>query len=745
MNNRIFSKFIQVFPFLFFALFTYLISYRLIGGIISTGDFPYSWPFSSDNSFSTWNTAYLGFSRASSMFGSLIFSFIPYFFSKIGFSNESISYFHNYGPVYLCSLFYFFITKNISKSTSLSYFAGLFIILNNFVLEHFLVLPGVIFYSLIIYGITLFICYNIYLQGLNLKKIILIIFLSFFHLHPFYFVINLMFLFIFSLYYSITHSKLYSRRQLYSYLIILFVGVIVIQSYWLIPFIKNVFISSSLQVYGKEGQSAVFSGYFQSISYTGLFSLYHYPGTLGEQMHGGVLQFILYFYLLSLLIFLLIKDQAKNSSWIIFLFFTLLIFFNLALGPISKLTGKIWIYFFEHLSVFGFFRSFSRFIILYLVIFIFLFVFLFKNWQSKHKNYVLLFTIFLLLTANIIFFSGDLGGFITSAKLPKEYVSLNKKYFQEDQLQYNILTLPNIPYESYNWFFANKKTKEGKTINQSTYFRELFFSKPVVYNRFAINLEKRNNYLKSFFKYNEDFMFFSNFNRSVDKLNVRYVLVQKDLINVLENNIQIPVKKYLNYFKKDNDFILKEDNEYFTLYENKDYFPIIPTSDIQFVKVNDTKYIVFIKNVTNNKLISFLQSYNEQWKLYLQSNSSDKTCKPVKYFKNTQTTECKSIDKKIDSKDLTFIFKKSIFDNTHKIVNEYANSWTLNSDYIKQNYSNEFYKENSDGTINISLTLYFKPQSYYYLGLIISISSLTTCLIYFIFTGIISLRKNKNV
>ena len=107
MNKKLLFKFIHVFPLLFFALLTYLISRKLIGGIVSTGDFPYFWPFSNVSSFSAWSTSYLGYDRASAMSGLQILTFIPKIFSKLGFSNESASYIHNYGLVYLCSLLYF--------------------------------------------------------------------------------------------------------------------------------------------------------------------------------------------------------------------------------------------------------------------------------------------------------------------------------------------------------------------------------------------------------------------------------------------------------------------------------------------------------------------------------------------------------------------------------------------------------------------------------------------------------------
>ncbi len=44
------------------------------------------------------------------------------------------------------------------------------------------------------------------------------------------------------------------------------------------------------------------------------------------------------------------------------------------------------------------------------------------------------------------------------------------------------------------------------------------------------------------------------------------------------------------------------------------------------------------------------------------------------------------------------------------------------------------YKENPDGSIDLELTLYFKPQSYFYLGIIISGTTLILCLSYLGYT-----------
>ena len=79
---------------------------------------------------------------------------------------------------------------------------------------------------------------------------------------------------------------------------------------------------------------------------------------------------------------------------------------------------------------------------------------------------------------------------------------------------------------------------------------------------------------------------------------------------------------------------------------------------------------------------------------------------------------------------ISYLWLKPIFDSAHQLVNGYANGWTIDPNYIKQNFDPSYYKENPDGSIDIELTLYYKPQSYFYLGLIVSGTTLLVCLGY---------------
>lgn len=220
-----------------------------------------------------------------------------------------------------------------------------------------------------------------------------------------------------------------------------------------------------------------------------------------------------------------------------------------------------------------------------------------------------------------------------------------------------------------------------------------------------------------------------------NKLGYQYVLVEKDAIYSKYHKIK-NYKLYLDELNpnrwdkiyENDDFILyKMKNEYFNgrMFTNN--------CSSFFRRINDTKYKIHIENIKEKQNLSFMETNHSGWKLYLKPSPTDSWCKPTKYYKNTKTTECEHTQKFFEGEELSYLYKKPIFNNTHKVVNDYANGWTINPEYIKKNFSKDYYKENPDGSIDVELVLYFKPQSYFYLGLIISGTTLLGCVGYLIY------------
>jgi hypothetical protein len=204
----------------------------------------------------------------------------------------------------------------------------------------------------------------------------------------------------------------------------------------------------------------------------------------------------------------------------------------------------------------------------------------------------------------------------------------------------------------------------------------------------------------------------------------------------------------------------------YEIYEFISYNPILVTKNILYKMYNPSYYQLNI-TLPSNQSIIFLQSFHPAWKLYLESYSSIDCQDPSRYLDNNltdklnnhslinidsinfnqvsknkptleinHTKECKSENRFYAWGELSKLWRKPIFDNTHTMVYDYANQWTIDPEYIRANYSKDYYKENPDGSIDVRMTLYFLPQSYFYLWLIISGVTFFGCISYLLVSSI---------
>lgn len=140
---------------------------------------------------------------------------------------------------------------------------------------------------------------------------------------------------------------------------------------------------------------------------------------------------------------------------------------------------------------------------------------------------------------------------------------------------------------------------------------------------------------------------------------------------------------------------------------------------ITFQQINPTKYKVRVDNATQPFFLVFSESYDPQWKVYVESMPF-RFNEIVAEYDNTGVKEAKK-EMRFTPTDISYLFKKPLSDDMHRLVNGYANAWYINPEEV--------------GKENFTVTIYFKPQSYYYLGFIIAGLTLLGCLIYLIYNG----------
>ncbi|MBM3206334.1 MAG: hypothetical protein FJZ43_01805 [Candidatus Staskawiczbacteria bacterium] len=238
---------------------------------------------------------------------------------------------------------------------------------------------------------------------------------------------------------------------------------------------------------------------------------------------------------------------------------------------------------------------------------------------------------------------------------------------------------------------------------------------------------------------------YENLLNSISKLNIEYVILNNDINNDLRESYLYGYNKKADlYDNQINSELLekilgekiKDFGNTYSLYKIKDQYlsKTVESDDIYFKKISSTHYEVLVKNLSKNQKISLLSNYSNFWKIYINKNPSDFECGDRNYYLNSngkEIVECHNINS-YNPVSFAYLFKKPVFDDSHKIEYDYANQWVLNPNYIKSNFSKDYYNENGNSSIDVVLTLYFKPQIYFYIGTIISIVTLIGCLIFLI-------------
>jgi hypothetical protein len=98
--------------------------------------------------------------------------------------------------------------------------------------------------------------------------------------------------------------------------------------------------------------------------------------------------------------------------------------------------------------------------------------------------------------------------------------------------------------------------------------------------------------------------------------------------------------------------------------------------------------------------------------------------------------ECGHEGYRLSFEDILFTFKKpSVDEDLHFIANGYANAWYINHKTFDKNGDNK-----------LIIIIYFEQQSYAYLGMLISLSTLCICAVcLFINSLSLLLKRNRKI
>jgi len=411
-----------------------------------------------------------------------------------------------------------------------------------------------------------------------------------------------------------------------------------------------------------------------------------------------------YYFLLPIFVLsgIIINNKNKNVLFISFLFVLGVFLTKQSAEPFGQ--AYLWLY--QHVPGFNAFREASKFYIITALsssILVGYFLSSLKNkFRDNHfKNiltYVFVFSIsiiFLLNAKTVI--TQDIGTMFVPREFPTEYMELNE-FINEQPDYFRILWFPTTSRFSIY-------TNTHPAISALNYIDGDL-------KQFVdFSLTGSNNFDKYLYSIFEN----ERFDNFLDVASVKYVIVPSYL---MWDDVPSPWKNPDNYENKLNKLSYLEKinvSKDILVYENINYKPHIYLTKrqedmnenisfqkIEFNFVNPTEYKISLKNITKIEYLQFSEAYHPGWKIRLGN---------FNYF--------------------SALTKSGYFlpDNYHLKNNAGLNSFIIDPEYIKENYSKEYFHENEDGSIDIELTLYFIPQSMYYIGLIISCITLLFCLV----------------
>lgn len=225
-------------------------------------------------------------------------------------------------------------------------------------------------------------------------------------------------------------------------------------------------------------------------------------------------------------------------------------------------------------------------------------------------------------------------------------------------------------------------------------------------------------------------------NREYEKLkevmfkhNINYILITKNIPDQVlkaewlygDNLVASQDAKLINSLAKKKIFTSKKGN--YELYSTKLRGSIIDSRNLSFERISQVKYKLYINNLKNNQRLVFHDTFHQGWGIFLEKEPKYDFCSVLYNNPKTKTIECKPKEELFELHDLIFSFLKPITNQSETSAENNNNEWNLSSELIKSKFGKEFYVLNKDGSIDIELTLYFRPQNYFYFGIFISIAA----------------------
>lgn len=395
-------------------------------------------------------------------------------------------------------------------------------------------------------------------------------------------------------------------------------------------------------------------------------------------------------------------EQARRYK----VFIVLLLFsVTMAVGSNQGPFKDVYLWAYDHVPLFSMFRSSYKFVSVYIFSLAFFLSLFSITILRKWRVYTSLFLIIIILINAFPFFTGRVFEKNKQFSQVPSYYYEAEKFFQADKGSYRILLLPEQYFAVYNWGFTAGDV-------------ETIWNKQLVVRQAGSALEPSNKLTIDLYSAlsKQDY---EKADGLFKQLNIKYIVQRNDFDWRFYKDISHSPeaeKKLLQPYKKVAT-IGKLD-----IYQvpTKDFIPSVSSPNLSFQKISSTSYRLYFKHLSKPQTLTFLQSFNKDWKLYVEQSPNLSWCNDLHYYSQPKTTECIPATELSGLQNIAYLLSRPVFEESHSLKQNYANDWIVDPSTIKTSYSAIYYKLNKDGTIDIEMKMIFKHQLYLTFGLLIT-------------------------
>ena len=412
------------------------------------------------------------------------------------------------------------------------------------------------------------------------------------------------------------------------------------------------------------------------------------------------------------------ESRAKTDRSVIlsaFMLLLLLTFLSVrAYGPFSEIA--LWIY---QLPFFSGFRSPEKIFSVFPLVYVIIVCGLLGIIHATRRVVIGIFALLLLIP--LPFYTGgiqkamqgeDGATYRYIITIPEEYNRVRTTINAEPRLG-SVISLPYSVVNSLNWSNYPKWHYVGADVLH------------LLYNKYYIPANSYDHLTLStrlsFKEFNEEGGDPSELLLLIQKFSGMFVFFHKD-IDATWIRDSDHLQDSLRALDQAGELSLVESNDFFDLYHVAEK-NVVPLIDAQtkgiFQKINPSKYRIQM-TIREPVMLKFHQSYSPLWQFYVEPSYSKSSCETPLQFSGRPWQECPEDRRFFEGEEFSYFWKKPLFTETHELDQDYANSWIIDPAVILRDAPAAAIQKNADGSITFNLVLYFKPQSLFYFGMVMS-------------------------